>query len=218
MSKKFDFLFRQYCMVLHITPDSDEVWFSSAQNLDDELKKRNIVLKRPLFRKYNLPDGVSQQDYLVKKNSLNTIGRYEAGDMARFVACLSDGVALKDEYMKLSSDEKIAFDKYLVDLAAQENHKIDAECKKIRALNPELVDLDVANDIEFLSGVVYGFPPEDIKFFADVRKKKLDWRQEKAQYADQDLLSQQLGVSIGYRLSPDTMNAIRVAMKNNGRE
>lgn len=218
MNKKFDFLFRQYCLLLHIVPDSDEVWYSSAQNLDAELKKRGINLSRDLYHKYNLPDGVSQQDYLVKKNSLNTIGRYEAGDMARFVAWLYDGVALKDEYMKLSSDEKIAFDKYLVNLAAQENHKIDAECKKIRALNPELSELDVPNNIEFLSGVVYGFPPTDIKYFMDLQEKKLDWKQNLQEQENQENLSQQLGVGITYRLSADTIQAIQLAIKNSGKE
>lgn len=218
MNRKFDFLFRQYCLLLHITPDSDEVWYSSAQNLDIELKKRGINLLRDLYHKYKLPGGLTQQEYLVKKNSLNTIGRYKAGDIAKFVASLSDGVALKDEYMKLSSDEKTAFDRYLVDLATQENQRIDAECKKIRALNPELSDLDVPNDIEFLSGVVYGFPPADIKYFIDLQAKKLDWQQNLQEQENQKKLSQQLGVGITYRLSADTIQAIQLAIKNSGKE
>ena len=218
MNKKFDFLFRQYCLLWHITPDSDEVWYSSAQNLDVELKKRGINLSRDLYHKYKLPGGLTQQEYLVKKNSLDTIAHYKAGDMAHFVACLADGEAFKDEYMKLSGDEKTAFDRYLVDLATQENQRIDAECKKNRALNPELSELDVPNNIEFLSGVVYGFPPVDIKYFIDLQEKKLDWKQNLQEQENQENLSQQLGVVISYRLSADTIQAIQLAIKNSGKE
>ena len=218
MNKKFQFLLRQYCLLLHNAPDSDEVWFSSAQNLDRELKKRGINLSRDLYHKYKLPGSLTQQEYLVKKNSLNTVAHYKAGDMAKFVACLADGEAFKDEYMKLSGDEKTAFDSYLVDLATQENQIIDAECKKIRALNPELSELDVPNDIEFLSGVVYGFPPADIKHFMDLQAKKLGWEQNLQEQENQRNLSQQLGVVISYRLSADTIQAIQLAIKNSGKE
>lgn len=218
MNKKFQFLLRQYCLLLHNAPDSDEVWFSSAQNLDRELKKRGINLSRDLYHKYKLPGSLTQQEYLVKKNSLNTVGRYQSGDMERWVSCLSEKDSFRKEYMKLTPDEQLAFDRYILDLAKQENQKIDVECKQIRALNPELSDLDVPNDIEFLSGVVYGFPPADIKHFMDLQAKKLGWEQDLQEKENQNMLSQQLGVPITYRLSADTIKAIHLAMKNNGKE
>lgn len=218
MNKKFQFLLRQSCLLLHNAPDSDEVWFSSAQNLDRELKKRGINLSRDLYHKYKLPGSLTQQEYLVKKNSLNTVGRYQSGDMERWVSCLSEKDSFRKEYMKLTPDEQLAFDRYILDLAKQENQKIDVECKQIRALNPELSDLDVPNDIEFLSGVVYGFPPADIKHFMDLQAKKLGWEQDLQEKENQNMLSQQLGVPITYRLSADTIKAIHLAMKNNGKE
>lgn len=218
MNKKFQFLLRQYCLLLHNTPDSDEVWFSSAQNLDRELKKRGINLSRDLYHKYKLPGSLTQQEYLVKKNSLNTVGRYQSGDMERLVSCLSEKDSFRKEYMKLTPDEQLAFDRYILDLVKQENQKIDVECKQIRALNPELSDLDVPNDIEFLSGVVYGFPPADIIHFMDLQAKKLGREQDLQEKENQNMLSQQLGVPITYRLSADTIKAIQLAMKNNGKE
>lgn len=217
MNKKFDFLFRQFCLSLHVSKKTDEVWFSSAQDLETRLKERGITVYPPLYRRYKMPGGVSQQAYLKKKNSLNTIGRYKAGDVARFVECLPHKDGLRKKYDALSAEERVAFDKYLVDLAKQENLKIEAECKIIRAMNPDLQDLDVPNDIDFLSGVVYGFAPAEIKYFSDVRDKNLDWRQTRAEYEGQDMLSQRLGFSIGYMLSKDTINLIYKSVKKNGR-
>lgn len=228
MNKKIQFLIAQYKTILHLDRD-DEVWDSSAQKLEKDLKSHGIFLSKPLFYQYKLPNNVTASDYLSVKNQLLKFARYKPGELEQFVSYLSDKDEFKQQYLALSKDEKIIIEKHFVDFANDSNKQIDTECKKIRALNPELQNLDVPNDIEFLSGVVYGFAPAEIKHFINLKTQNLDWKQNREEYKNQDNLAQQIGIKITYRLAPETIEMIRTAWqqqiqqienarKNNGHE
>ena len=212
MNKKIQFLIAQYKTILKLDEDN-EVWYSSSQNLENNLKQRGIVLQKPLFYEYKLPNGISAPDYLQIKNPLEKFSRYKPGDAENLAKCLANSEKYKQDFMKLSAEEKAELDKYFVDLATDSNRKIDLECKKIRELNPELRNLDVPNNIEFLSGVIYGFAPEDIKYFCDLQKKNLDYQQNKEEAKKQDLLAQDLGLNINWRISPETIQNIRTSFQ-----
>ena len=227
MNKKIQFLITRYKIILGLG-ENDEVWYSSAQNLENNLKSRGIILPGPLFYRYNLPNNLSAQDYLYKKNMLEDFARYKSGEFERLVSCLHDKEELKQEYLSLSEKEKNMIDNYFVNKAKDANKKIVEECKKIRELNPELYGMNVSNDIEFLSGVVYGFAPAEIKHFCNLNSQNLDWKQNKEELQKQKDLEQQIGVNITYRLAPETIEDIRIclqqiqqienAQKNNGQE
>lgn len=224
MNKKIQFLIAQYKTILHLD-NYDEEWYSSAQRLENNLKSRGIYLPKPLFYQYKLPDNSSTQDYLRIKNPLEKFARYKPGELEQFVSYLSDKDEFKQEYLNLSDEEKSIIEKYFVDLANDSNTKIDIECKKLRALNPELQKLDVPNNIEFLSGAIYGFAPAEIKHFINLTAQNLDYKQNKEEHKNQDNLEQQIGIHITYRLAPETIESIRTvwqqmenARKNNGQE
>lgn len=213
MNKQIQYLIAQYKTILHLDKDKEE-WYSSAQNLENHLTQRGIVLQKPLFYKYKLPGGISAPDYLHIKNPLEKFSRYKPGDAENLANCLANSEKYKQEFMKLSAKEKTELDKYFVDLAADSNRKIDIECRKIRELNPEIRNLDVPNNIEFLSGVIYGFAPEDIKHFCDLQKKNLNYQQIKEERQEQDKLAQEIGLnSIGWRISPSTIQNIRTSVQ-----
>jgi len=195
---------------------------SSAFKLETALEQRGIVLPKKLCHIYKCPDNQHMYDYYVNKHekwmfmnwytrNIITKGRktgasvrenaglYSLQDFFKFMFCLA--LSDKEELRKFFADKYAVFSK-----------ELQQDMDKFRELNPDLKSIDNYNNIDFLLGVMFGFAPEDIKFFIDVPGKQRGDKYNEDRERVNKKVEQLCGVHISYVLSPQNLKMVEKAI------
>ncbi len=207
MNKKIEFAVAQY--MLDFCPEYKSDWGSSSQNLENALRAKGIKLPQKLFYKYNLPDGVAASDYQKFLDRFK-LGHFDVTEEKQRLELVIGG-EFYDLYSKFSNEEKQMFFDVLTKKAQKQKKLIEQDCLKLRKLNPELATLDVSNNIDLLYGATFGFAPDEIAHFHNLKEMKLDWKQNFQEKAKQNMLEKQLDIPVTYRLAPKTIDMILAA-------
>ena len=201
MSKVLDKKLLDYVLKMSYNslPFGGSKWGSSAQNLQNALIGRGIKSPKKLFYKYNLPDGMSPQEFQDKI----TIECF----CKQFYTYFASKV-FHDKSINIS--EKLQLTRYVWEMRRKKNHKnMKFYADEIKRKNSELSDINPKNsDANLVYGALFGFAPAEIKYFCEVSGLR-DF--DKEQELDSKLES--LGVRTNYILAPETSNAIMAALQ-----
>lgn len=176
--------------LLHVSPFGGVKWDSSAKKLDDALRRRGIKFADKLFWKYKLPNGMSTQDFM----DTLLLEFY-------FVKWFSDMKIMRDK--NLTMKQKIKIFAYVLSM---KKNGIDKNIKKyaneIKQLNPELAKInprDSFGSISFVEGALFGFAPDEIKYFCD----KSSFRDMDQEHEFNEILKK-YDIRPSYVLAPET--------------
>lgn len=217
-------------------------WDSSAQILENDLKKYGIKIPHKLYYEYKFPDDMKNFEYynIVQPMYLfcQVYKEYFNDNYDDFNQYLIERI--KDTQCDLS-----VFFRFCICLSLSDSKTNEQEFKKtydnilkikdkigqkIKQLNPELQKVQYYKNFDFIMGAVYGFAPEEIEFFTklqSIRKRKLNkygeyapvYNWEQSNTTLQQLLKQRITISYflghapGYLLSPTTSNQIVAAIE-----
>lgn len=161
MSDKIDILVKKYAREYGATGDK---YYSSAENFAKYLEQFEIKAPIEIWHKYTLPDNMTSIDFFNLLRRLDFLMNHEKLGMP---VTKSKALTLAHSNATLQSEELV---------------------KKIKELNPELKSFVIKPDlqIDFLDGVNFGFPPEDIAYFlgqseqdSETRRRDFDMRSQK---------------------------------------
>ncbi|MFQ6759835.1 MAG: hypothetical protein ACLRFM_00300 [Alphaproteobacteria bacterium] len=175
---------------MHISPFGGEKWDSSAKKLDDVLRRRGIDFDKKLFWKYKLPNGMSPQEFM----DTLLLEFY-------FVKWFSNMKIMRDK--NLTIKQKIKIFAYVLSMKkAGIGKNIKKYANEIKQLNPELAHInprDNFGSISFVEGALFGFAPDEIKYFCD----KSSFRDMDQEHEFDEILKKH-GVRPSYVLAPET--------------
>lgn len=201
MSNLVDKSLRDYLLkqTFKVSPYGSYRWDSSAQKLSNDLKAKGIKFSKKLFYKYKLPNGMSHQKFM-------------------------DTLLLEYYFVKYGSGIKIVGDKNLTvkqklqvmgfvwkikKYGLYKNIKRYAD--EIRQLNPELADIATNSDIALVEGALFGFAPDEIRYFCDAGNRDFDTEHK----LDKKL--KRRGVDTSYILAPETAKRLIVTLRQQKR-
>lgn len=173
-----------------VSPFGGVKWNSSAKNLDDTLRRRGIDFDKKLFWEYKLPNAMSAQEFM----DVLLLEFY-------FVKWFSNMKIMQDK--NLTVKQKIKIFAYKVLMKKRGIYKnIKKYANEIKQLNPELEKInprDSFGSISFLEGALFGFAPDEIKYFCD----KSSFRDMDQEHRFDEVLKK-YGVRPSYVLAPET--------------
>lgn len=195
--KLFDYVMRMANLGM---PFGDDKWNSSAQQLEAELKARGI--KRKLFYKYKLPDSMTPQEFQ-DKLTLNAF-------MKNFFDSFSSKI-VHDKNLTLR--EKLQIFAWVWKMR-RNKPKRDMKyfMDEIKRLNPELADIKPRTARGLVYGALFGFAPDEIKYFCD-ETKLCDYVQ--AEEVTHTFAKH--GIQLNYVLNPKTAESIINELKTKGK-
>lgn len=199
MSKVLDKKLLDYVLKMSYNslPFGGSKWGSSAQNLQNALIGRGIKSPKKLFYKYNLPDGMSPQEFQ-DKIALENFCRKFYTDFSNLVR-RDKNLTLFEKIQIFAWVWKMRRDKSLGNMVLWE--------KEIRQKNPELANLKLENRKgSFVYGALFGFAPEDIEYYGS---KDCDFSR-----ADETIkLFKKYGINTTYVLNPSTADVLLTALQ-----
>ena len=173
-----------------VSPFGGVKWNSSAKNLDNELRRRGIDFDKKLFWEYKLPNAMSAQEFM----DVLLLEFY-------FVKWFSNMKIMRDK--NLTIKQKIQIFAYRVSMKKRGIYKnIKKYADEIKQLNPELKKInprDSFGSISLVEGVLFGFAPDEIKYFCD----KSSFRDMDQEHRFDEVLKK-YGVRPSYVLAPET--------------
>lgn len=173
-----------------VSPFGGVKWNSSAKNLDNELRRRGIDFDKKLFWEYKLPNAMSAQEFM----DVLLLEFY-------FVKWFSNMKIMRDK--NLTVKQKIKIFAYKVSMKKRGIYKnIKKYADEIKQLNPELKQInprDSFGSISFLEGALFGFAPDEIKYFCD----KSSFRDMDQEHRFDEVLKK-YDVRPSYVLAPDS--------------
>ena len=172
-------------------------WGSSAKKLEDELKKRGIVLQDKLFYEYKMPGGLGQSDFMSKLIMDEFCNDFYSHHF---------GKVLLDK--KLSFADKMKIFKYVQNMRSKTKDMLKQYESEIRNLNPELATIKVNVASTLVYGAMFGFAPKEIAYCADAHR---DFAQEK----ENEKILKNYGINLTYVLAPDTAKKIIATLQQN---
>lgn len=185
--------------IWHMSPYGGYKWDSSAQKLSNDLKAKGIKFSKKLFYKYKLPNDMSCQQFMDTLLLEYYLVKYGPG-----IKIVGDkNLTVKQKLQVMGFVWKIK--KYGV----YKNIKRYAD--EIRRLNPELADIATNSDISFVEGALFGFAPDEIRYFGDAGKRNFD---------TEHMLDRKLkrrGVDTSYILAPETAKKLIVCARRQKR-
>jgi hypothetical protein len=195
MSKDLSKKLRDYIlkMAYKTLPFGGDVWDSSAQNLSNDLKAMGVNFSKKLFWKYKLPDNLSPQEFQDKI----ALERFCKGFYSDFMSrVLSD--------KNLTGMDKIQIVRFVWEMRRKKNHHdMKYYMNEIKRNNPELANINPKNPQGFVYGALFGFAPDEIKYFCDMHSVR-DMGLEDS--VDKKL--KQFGIDTTYVLAPSTATAL----------
>ncbi len=200
---KIDTNLREYMLNMvsaaGVSPYGGIKWDSSAKNLENDLGHRGIKFDKKLFWKYKLPNDMSAQEFM----DTLLLEFY-------FVKWFSDMKIMRDK--NLTMKQKIKIFSYVLSMKKNGiNKNIKKYANEIKQLNPELAKInprDSFYDIAFVEGALFGFAPDEIRYFCE-EKGLRDFDVEHK--LDEKLKN--LGVRITYVLAPETAECLIKALE-----
>ena len=215
----------------------DNVWYSSAKNLENSLKFSGVTQIPKLYYEYKFPNNLKNfeldrqtlftrcfpaiyENYLESFNTNKTKVRLfedaaanKKTDLSAFFGfCICLGLSrLKD----LKSVFKETYD--------QSMNQVYFLAEYIHQHNPELQHIKNYKNLDFVNGAIYGFAPKEIEFFLNLqeRRKNGSWdyemsgKDEEVNYVknNMDKISDFTGNQVTYFLSPETGDKIIAAIE-----
>ncbi|MBR4891893.1 MAG: hypothetical protein IKZ34_01790 [Alphaproteobacteria bacterium] len=176
-----------------------EEWYSSAKNLEEDLKKKGVNVK--IFHEYQMPEKKSQSEYLRRVALYDFYANFEIYNF-------------QDDFKKEIKDYALyskAID-YIKSQSQSNKEKMDKAYKTLIALNPELPKLSDRQD-EVIYGAIFGFSPADIEYFARGRFEQGVNHMEKRAMMNKTL--EGYGLDVGFIISPKTFETIIAALEKN---
>lgn len=188
-------------LALALSPYGCDGWYSSAKNLEDELKKRGVDIK--LYREYKLPDNIVPAAYMIRRALQDMYAIPVRDDEWLYKALKKLGYEdQKIEEMKQAVLEKISGQSDFY------KRQIADDYEKLLKLNPELPRTnDIVHMGCVLDGAMFGFNVEEIEYFIT------DYKGNEGEYKElRDKLTG-LGIQTGYVLAPETAKKIISALE-----
>ena len=152
-------------------------WDSSAQNLEKDLESRGIKLPIKLYYQYALPQSMTPSDFMMRIAVLHL-----CADFSMFSKVHSE--IFLDKNLKLV--EKLRLVKYIASMRRASREQLREYVRFIKFANPkELSELTVQNateEFELLSGVTFGFGPDEIEYYMKKEERDLNKREENEAY------------------------------------
>jgi len=200
LSKKLQFYI--YKMAFSSLPFGGSVWNSSAKNLSDALQERGIKTKQKLFWQYKLPDNMKSQQFM---NKIAITHFYE-----KFFTNFSADV-FHDKNLTLL--EKMQIMRYVWQMRRENKKNIMSSwADEIKRNNPVLANINPKSVSGFVYGALFGFAPDEIKYFCDVHSTRdLDAENKVIDKLDK------LGIKTTYVLAPGTAKEIITALNQEKR-
>lgn len=202
MNKHLDDKLQKYIlkMAYKAMPFGSDVWDSSAQNLEKDLKARGIKTK--LFYKYKLPDDMTPQEF---QDEL-TLNAFVRDFFDRFSSKIfhDKNLTLREKLQIVAWVWKMRRNKPKRDM----KYFMD----EIKRLNPELADIKPRFARGLVYGALFGFAPAEIKYFCD-ETKLCDYVQ--AEEVGRTFAKH--GIKLNYVLNPDTAESIINELKTKGK-
>lgn len=184
-----------------VSPYGGYKWQSSAQKLSNELKASGIKFPKKLFWKYKLPNGMSPQEFM--DTLLLEFYFIKYGDGFKII---------KDK--NLTIKQKIQVMSYILSVKKQGLYKkIGMYADEIKQLNPELADIHTKNYIDFVEGALFGFAPDEIRYFCGGADER-DF--DKEHKLDRKL--QRRGINTSYVLAPETAISLIATLRKQKRK
>lgn len=201
----------------------DDKWYSSAQILEQELKKHGVVPTQKLYYEYKMPDNLKNyqidqntlflrcfpaiyENYLesfssikTKKNLLSDAATTAKSDLAKFFGfCICLGLSnMKNLKYVFEQTYNICME-HVLQMA-----------ETIRKLNPELQHIKDYKNLNFVNGAIYGFAPQEIEFFIQLSKNDTKTINETLiTNKNMNKIENFIQKPIGYRLSKTTSENI----------
>lgn len=214
------------------------VWDSSAQKLENALKKRGIILPQKLYYEYKFPGGLKNFEFDEK----DTLTRFYNIYRSYFINIASGSIKQKslkfymfdfclDRYNFSKKTDFSAFFCFCISLAVSDVEKLKSAfmtaqeqvyklADLIKEMNPELQNIKNHRSLDFIAGVTYGFAPQEIQFFLNLDERR-EARSYDLQYEregrDKELkrarenaskIESFVGKPVGYILAPETSDKI----------
>ena len=158
-------------------------YFSSAEQFSKYLANHHIKSTVEIWHKYVLPNGMSSTDFFNLLRRLDFLINHE----------------------KLGMQVPVELSKEKATAAV----KLKELTQNVKKLNPELKAVIVKPDlaIDFLDGVNFGFPPEDIAYFLSQYDQNAETRIESfdARSNQERTLVKIIGQAPGWIMAPDRM-------------
>lgn len=200
MNKPLDDKLQKYIlkMAYKAMPFGSDVWDSSAQQLEAELKARGI--KRKLFYKYKLPDSMTPQEFQDRL----TLDAF----LKNFFDIFSSKI-VHDKNLTLR--EKLQIFAWVWKMR-RTKHDMEYFMDEIKRLNPELADIKPRAAHGLVYGALFGFAPAEIKYFCD-ETKLCDYVQ--AEEVTRTFAKH--GIQLNYVLNPKTAESIINELKTKGK-
>jgi len=183
-------------MTLYYTPFGDR-WYSSAKNLESELRARGIVLQQKLYYEYKLPNGDKPNEFMKKliiESFLNDFYLFYARRV------------LKDKSLGFFGKLKVFM--YVWHNRRKVKNLLKQYEQEIRKINPELSKVKIDTSSSLVYGATFGFAPQEIEYFADVKNRDMI-----AEAKIREILEKQFGIKLTYILAPKTAKSIIIALK-----
>ncbi len=182
-------------------------WYSSAKNLDDELKARGITDVK-MYYEYKMPGGLAPADYM-KKLALYTF--YTDFDWLF--------PYYKEEFENYIPDEndRLQVINEIKGKTKSYDQELTTDCNELIKINPELsviTDRQTHRD-DILWGAVFGYVPDDIEYFCNGRYyPDIDTNMKQEETREKEFEKYKLKNPVGV-CSPKTANMLISALKKN---
>ncbi len=185
MKDEIDVLSQKYAREYSST---GATYYSSAAQFARYLDKKDIISPVEIWHHYTLPDDMTNVDFFNLLRRLDFLKHYEIFGM------------------------QVPQTETLLKAKAEAPKQLNELIKKIQKLNPELQTQKVKtnNQIDFLDGVNFGFPPEDIYYFLNQSGQDIETRNKNLDtLSKQDAaLTKMIGKSPDWIISPRRMSKL----------
>lgn len=192
MTDEIDVLAQKYAREYGPTGDT---YYSSAAQFAQYLEKQNIISPVEIWHKYTLPNNMGAIDFFNLLRRLDFLLHYEMFGM-------------QVQETETIANARANAPKQLSDLVNQ-----------TQKLNPELqgVKVKTRSQIDFLDGVNFGFPPEDIDCFLQQSEQDLETREHNFNILSKqdEILKKKLGKAPGWIMAQKRMTKLVDAVTQN---
>ena len=160
----------------------------SAKAADERYKSYGITPPHKIFYEYKFPDNMSRYELLMQYDYMDMFQSFQAGDMLRQLDNINDLRPGHREVIKKYTREQIQdIENYILAHKSQWADKMKFYIDELKRLNPELKDIHVTPEkidnikknnkfltpeqyqemanMNFVHGAVFGFSPDDIKYY-----------------------------------------------------
>lgn len=187
-------------MAYNEMPYGKRVWNSSAKNLSDELRMRGINLDKKIFYKYKLPENMSNQEFMDVVTISYFVRDFYSRHMLHVLRDASLTLQEKMDVLRYVKKKRQCVNKNFIDIYARE----------ILDKNIELRGINFKSSEDFVNGAMFGFAPDEIRYFCD----KSGFRDMNIEHKLQEELKK-YGIEISYILAPETAKQLILKLQHN---